>query len=181
MKLESDWFLPAACYLVLERKMKRKDVASLFGVNPHTISDAIKRFEETGGHKNRTGQGSKRTARDEVHVEQVKTLTDMNNHTKKRNGQSGNSTRKIGKKLKISHESARQILEDDLRLAPWKKVKGQKLSEKQKKQRLERAKALKKRFAGGQHKRILFTDEKFFPIEKVHNPKRQNLGRRATE
>ena len=95
MKLESDWFRPAACYLVLERKMKRKDVASLFGVNPHTVSDAIKRFEQTGEYKNRTGKGSKCTARDEVHVEQVKTLMDMNNHTKKRNSESVNSTRKI--------------------------------------------------------------------------------------
>ena len=129
MKLEIDWFRPAVCYLVLERKMKQKDVASLFGVNPHTVSDAVKLFEETGGHKNRTGQGSNRTARDEVHVEQVKTLMDMNNHKKKRNGESGNSTRKIGKNLKISHESARQILDDDLGLAPWKEVKGQKLSE----------------------------------------------------
>lgn len=33
MKLENEWFRPAACYLVLDRKMRRKDVAKLFGVN----------------------------------------------------------------------------------------------------------------------------------------------------
>ncbi len=105
MKLENDWFRPAACYLILERNMKQKEVASIFGVKPHTVSEAIKRFEETGEHKNRKGQGRKRTARDEVHVEEVKGLLSLKNHTKKRNGVSGNSTRKLGKKMGISRET----------------------------------------------------------------------------
>ena len=169
MKLENEWFRPAACYLVLEKKMTRKDVAKLFGVNRERVSTAIDRYEDTGEHKNRSGQGRKRTARDETHVEQVKELLDLNNHTKRRNGESGNSTRKIAKKLNISQMSADRILKDDLELRPWKKTKGQKLTDKQKKNRLDRAKALKERFADGRHRQILFTDEKFFPIEEAFN------------
>ena len=61
MKIEKSWFRPAACFLVKDRKMKGKDVAALFGVKPDTVGDAIKRFEETGGFKNRKGSGRKRT------------------------------------------------------------------------------------------------------------------------
>jgi transposase len=169
MKLEDEWFRPAACYLVNVMKKKQKDVAELFGVNPKRVSRAIARYEETGEHKNRAGQGRKRTARDEDHIEQVKELLELNNHTKRRNDESGNSTRKIAKKLDISQFAAHKILKDDLGLTAWKKIKGQKLTDRQKKNRLDRAKALKTRFVDGKHRQILFTDEKFFPIEEAFN------------
>lgn len=169
MKLENEWFRPAACYLVLEKKMTRKKVAEIFGVDKRRVYTAIDGYEETGEHKNCKGSGRKRTARDEEHIEQVKELLDLNNHTKRHNGESGNSTRKIAKKLNISQMSADRILKDDLKLRPWKKTKGQKLTESQKKNRLDRAKALKERFANGKQRQILFTDEKFFPIEEAFN------------
>lgn len=169
MELKDEWFRPAACYLVLEKKMDRQDVAKLFGVSRQRVSRAVDRFEETGEHKNREGQGRKRTARDEDHIEQVNELLDLNNHTKRHNGESGNSVRKLAKKLEISKSSAHEILKDDLGLTAWKKTTGQKLTDKQKKNRLERAKALKERFANGLHRQILFTDEKFFPIEEAFN------------
>ena len=56
MKLENEWFRPAACYLVLEKKMTRKEVAKLFGVNQERVSNAINRYGETGEHKNRSGR-----------------------------------------------------------------------------------------------------------------------------
>ncbi|CAF1623441.1 unnamed protein product [Didymodactylos carnosus] len=55
------------------------------------------------------------------------------------------------------------------------KKKGQKLNAGQKQKRLERAEALKRRFADGRHPRILFTDEKFFTIEEAHNPQRDRI------
>jgi predicted metallo-beta-lactamase superfamily hydrolase len=77
--------------------------------------------------------------------------------------------------LKISHESARQIFKDDLGLRAWKKTKGQKLTDKQKTQRLERAKALRERFADDRHRQVLFTDEKFFPIEEAFNTQNDRI------
>ena len=152
--------------LIGPRKMKQKEVASIFGVKPHTGSKAIEHLEETGGHASRTGQGRRRKARDEVHVGMAEEY--LKSITPSRDGETGNSTRKLGKKLRISHKLAHRILKDDLVLTPWKKVIGQKL--KQKEQRLNKAKAPKERFAGDGHRRILSTGEKFFPIEEAHNP-----------
>jgi transposase len=165
MKLENEWFRPAAYYLVKMRGIKRKDVASMFGVKPHTVSDAIMRYNETGSHSNRKGQGRKRSARDDSNVEQVKEILKANNHTKTRGGVPGSSTRKIAKRLNISHKSAHRILKDDLKLTAWKK--GQKLTKSQREKRLKLAKELKKRFSDGRHRQILFTDEKYFPVTEA--------------
>ena len=37
MELEKAWFRPAACYLFAVRKMKKKEIAEIFGVDPHTV------------------------------------------------------------------------------------------------------------------------------------------------
>jgi len=160
MDFKNEWFRPAAYYLVKVRKMKQKDVASIFGVYPNKVSDAIKRFDETGSNKDRAGKGRKRTARSDENVQKATDLLQLNNHTKLRSGVSGNSSTKLGSKLGISQKSAWRILREDLDLKPWKKQERQKLNDAQKKKRLDRAMALKERFAGGLHRQILFSDEK---------------------
>ena len=94
MKLDNDWFRPAACYLVEVMKRNKSEVANFFGVERHRVSDAIKRYNETGGHKNRECQGRKRTSRDEAHIEEAQEHLSQNNHTKKRNGVPGNCKKK---------------------------------------------------------------------------------------
>lgn len=160
MEIEDEWFRPAVCYLVKTMKQTRKDVAKLFGVGRKRVENAVKRFEETESHKDRAGKGRKRTARNEDKIQEAQELLQQNTHTKIRNNESGNSTRKLGKKLNISHESARQILRKDLGLKPWKKQEGQKLTDAQKTKRLNRATDLRDRFANGGHRKILFSDEK---------------------
>jgi len=139
---------------------ERKEVAELFGTYREKVERAVKRFEETGSHKDRVGKGRKRTARTAQTIQKVQNHLQQNSHTKLRNNVSGNSTRKLGQKLNISHESVRQILRKDLDLKPWKKQERQKLNAAQKQKRLDRATALKERFAGGLHRQILFSDEK---------------------
>ena len=42
MELEKAWFRPAACYLFAVRKMKKKEIAEIFGVDPHTVARSIR-------------------------------------------------------------------------------------------------------------------------------------------
>jgi transposase len=46
------------------------------------VSDAVQRFEETGGNKNRAGSGRKRTATDEAHRQQVEEAIRVSPSTK---------------------------------------------------------------------------------------------------
>lgn len=160
MEIKDEWFRPAVCYLVQIMKHKQKDVAELFGVPAMRISRTVKRFDETGSHKDRAGKGRKRTARSEQKVQETRELLRQNNHTKLRDGKIGNSTRKLAQKLEIGRESARKILKQDLGLKPWKKKEGQKLTDAQKTKRENRATALRDRFANNGHRKILFSDEK---------------------
>lgn len=160
MDLKDDWFRPAVWYLVKVRKMKQYVVANLFGTNRKRVERIIKRFEETGGHKDRSGRGRKRTARSDENVQKARELLEQNNHTKFRNGVTGNSSRKLASKLEISPSSALRILKEDLELTAWNKMERQKLTDDQKRKRLARATVLRDRFADGLHRQILFSDEK---------------------
>ena len=79
MKLDLTWLRPAMCYLVKVRKKKQKEVAELFGVKPDTVSAALKRFDETGTHANRKGQGRKRASRDNARIEEAREHLQQNN------------------------------------------------------------------------------------------------------
>ena len=160
MEIKDDWFRPAACYLVNVMKKKQKDVATLFGVNAKRVSRAIKRLDETGSHKDRKGKGRKRTVRTDEKIQEAQDHLQQNNHTKLRNGVSGNSSTKLAQKLDISQKSAWRILRKDLELKPWKKQERQKLTDAQKTKRLNRATDLRDRFANGGHRQVLFSDEK---------------------
>jgi transposase len=160
MELKDEWFRPAAYYLVKVKEMLQKDVAELFGVNRKRVSRAIKRFDETGSNKDCAGRGRKRTARTAAIIQEAADLLQQNSHTKLRNGVSGNSSRKLAAKLEVSQRSALRILHEDLGLKPWKKTERQKLTDAQKRKRLERATELKERFTDGLHRQILFSDEK---------------------
>lgn len=160
MELKDIWFRPAAYYLVKVKGQTQEEVGNLFGVTRQRVSRAIKRFDNTGRHKDRAGKGRKRTARSDEKVQEAQGHLQQNSHTKLRNGVTGNSSRKLATKLNISRTSTRRILKEDLGLKPWKKQERQKLTDDQKQKRLERSTALLRRFGGGLHRQILFSDER---------------------
>jgi transposase len=164
---------PAFVYLVKEKGMSRSKVAEQFGVNFRTVSDTVKRFEETGGFKNRAGQGRKRTTADASHVEEVRQRLSRNPTTMKKRGIVGSSTRKLSRTLSSARETIRRILKRDLGLHPYKHVEQKTLTPVQVLQRIIRGKLLRTRFANGRHQQIIFSDESPFVIEQHHNP--QNL------
>ena len=56
-----------------------------------------------------------------------------------------------------------------MKTRPYKIQQVQELSDKQRVVRLQRAKELKRRFANGRHKDIVFSDEKLFTVEQFVN------------
>ena len=148
--------------LHLQRKSERQ-IAESLGVPKTTVHDIISRFNETGINERRPGSGRPRTARTKANVRSIKGRIKRNSNSRK------NSTREIGKALGISDGSVRNILHKDLGMKSRKKAKGQFLNQNAKQKSLDRCKRLKRRFAAGRHRSILFTDEKLFKDEQSFN------------
>ena len=61
MDLDDSWFRPAAIYLSEVMRKTRIDGAAMFGVSRQRVARAVDRYNETGSHNNKRGQGRKRT------------------------------------------------------------------------------------------------------------------------
>ena len=77
--------------------------------------------------------------------------------------------RKMASELKISDRSIRRIVKLKLGLRSYKINKAHFLDERMKAQRLQKCMIMKQRSAAGRLKRVLFTDEKIFTVERYHN------------
>ena len=144
-----------------ERGLTAREIARRLDIPRKTVDYAIQRFKETGSNENRKGQGLKKTARNAKNVRRAKGMLQRNPTTK------ANSSRKLATKLQISPMSAYRILRKDLGLMPFKLKKRQKLTAEAKKKRFDRSWELLRRFSGGKHELIIFSDEKLFDIEQV--------------
>ena len=78
--------------------------------------------------------------------------------------------------MNISHESVRTIVEQDLKMSPYKIRTRQLLTDLQKRKRKERAKILLNRLKGGTEKgEIVFSDEKLFSVEAKFNTQNDRI------
>ena len=78
--------------------------------------------------------------------------------------------------MNISHESVRTIVEQDLKMFPYKLRTRQLLTDLQKQKRKERAKILLNRLKGGMEKgEIVFSDEKLFSVEAKFNTQNDRI------
>ena len=134
-----------------------RKIAEALRISQSTVHDAISR----GTIEDKKGRGRKKTARSKKNIQRVKGMIKRNPSTK------ANSSRKLAKKLGVSDFSARQILKKDLNLKPYKIQKRQKLNANARLKRLQRARALYRRFSRGRHRQIVFSDEKIFDIQQV--------------
>jgi inhibitor of nuclear factor kappa-B kinase subunit alpha len=155
--------LRLAIFRLFKGGMKKRAIARLLKVPESTVRDDIKRFQETNSHEDRKGRGRKRTVNIASNRQKIKNRLKKNPRL---------STRKLAKTIKISRQSVRRIIKNELHMKSYKLKKAQLLTEKAKNIRLERAKLLKTRFSANKHRSILFSDEKLFTIEQNHN--RQN-------
>ena len=85
-------------------------IAKDLRISKATVQTAIER----GTIEDRPGRGRKKTARSQQNIRRAKAMIQRNPTTK------ANSSRKLVKKLGISHVQAWQILREDLGLKPWK-------------------------------------------------------------
>ena len=129
-------------------------------VNKMFVYRTIKRYNDTGSIAKRYGGGPKKTATTPEMVRKVKARLERN---PRRSG------RKMAKELKISQDSIRRILKNELKVKAYKFQKAHDLSPQQKKVRCERAKELLRLHERGEFPNIVFSDEKNFPIEQFIN------------
>ena len=125
------------------------------------------RFQELGTMEDRDRSGRPRSARTPV---KIKALRERIRRNPKR------SLRKTAKDMNISHESVRTIVEQDLKMSPYKIRTRQLLTDLQKRKRKERAKILLNRLKGGTEKgKIVFSDEKLFLVEAKFNTQNDRI------
>jgi transposase len=143
--------------------MPKRKISRLLRVPESTVRKVIDRFQETGTNADRHGRGRKRTARTSANAQKIKSRLQRNPRL---------STRKLAASTGISRRTVQRIVSQDLKLKPFKLQEAHSLTDSMKATRLQRSRALKRRFAARRHRLILFSDEKFFTIEQAHN--RQN-------
>ena len=134
---------------------KMKGFVSLSGVYK-----AVKRFKETGNCSPRVRSTPKRPVRTKNLIKQIREKLRRN---------SGRSIRKLAREASVSSATIHRVLRDDLKVKPYKKVKRQLLSEASKLKRLQRSKILLNFLHDGTQLPILWTDEKLFTVQAIHN------------
>ena len=75
----------------------------------------------------------------------------------------------------VSYGTMQTVLKNDLNLLPNKIAKAQLLSQATKTKRLQRAKLLLENLRNGTQPPVLWTDEKLFTVQAVHNPQNDRI------
>ena len=135
-----------------------------------TVRDTILRFQELGTMEDRDRSGRPRSACTPAKIKALRERIRRIRRNPKR------SLRKMAKDMNISHESVRTIVEQDLKMSPYKIRTRQLLTDLQKRKRKERAKILLNRLKGGTEKgEIVFSDEKLFSVEAKFNTQNDRI------
>ena len=135
-------------------------------VSYKTVYNTVKRFQETGQTSDRPRKGRPRSVRNSERIKRVREKVRRN---------PARSMRKLAKEEGVSHATMQRIVKKDLNLIPYKKVKVQLLSNATKAKRLTRSKVLLDEVRRGMKVPILFTDEKLFTIQSVHNTQNDRI------
>ncbi len=144
---------------------KKSEISRELIVPYQTVSDAIKRFEETGSNEDRVRSGRPATADTPENRRKIEEkICHCNGHEEGHIQSKTDSTRKLGKELGVSHMSVQRMEKEVFELKSRKTVEGHQLDKDAKDKRLIRCKRLARRFAAGRHRNILFTDEKWFDM-----------------
>jgi len=130
------------------------------------VFKAVKRFKETGSTQPRVRS---------TPIRPVRTEKLIKNTREKLRRNPARSAAKLAHEAHISSSTMRRVLKDDLKVKPYKITKRQLLSDATKKKRFERAKLLLNKVLDGTQPTVLWTDEKLFTVQAIHNPQNDRI------
>uniref|UniRef100_A0A915EMH1 Transposase n=1 Tax=Ditylenchus dipsaci TaxID=166011 RepID=A0A915EMH1_9BILA len=153
-----------------QKGKSEREISELLDVPKTTVHKIIVKYNETGTTDRRRGSGRPRTARTPANKRKIKERIQRNPSSRK------NSKRKMAAVLGIGRESVGNILHKDLGMKSRKEAEGQNLEDG--KDALGKFFIffmtfpffrLLRRFGGGRHRLIMFSDEAWYDIEQAHN------------
>ena len=134
------------------------EIAKALIIPRRTVYDAVKRYKELGTSADHPWSGRPATATTPQNQNKVACRIRRNPEQ---------SMQKMARKIGISKESVRRIVQNKLKLRSYKLGNAHFLNEEMKHHRLKNARRLLKMKSFSS---ILFTDEKIFTIEQAINP-----------
>ena len=125
----------------------------------------LKKVDETGDVKRREGSGKPKSSRNENNINAVKEL--ISSQEDKPGTHS--TPNEISKTMDIPRTSIRRIIAEDLKLQPFKKIKGQRIDTRTEEKRIERCPNLLRVFTKQVLETTFFSNEKIFKITQLLN------------
>ena len=125
----------------------------------------LKKIDETDDVKRREGSGRPKSSRTENNINAVKELISS---LEDKSGTHA-TPNEISKMMDIPRTLIRRIIAEDLKLQPFKKIKGQRIDTRTKEKRIERCPNLLRVFTKQVLERAFFSDEKIFKVTQLLN------------
>ena len=125
----------------------------------------LKKIDETGDVKRREGSGRPKSSRTENNINAVKELISSQEDKPGTHA----TPNEISKMMDILRTSIRRIIAEDLKLQPFKKIKGQQIDTRTKEKRIKRCPNLLRVFTKQVLETALFSDEKIFKVTQLLN------------
>ena len=85
------------------------------------------------------------------------------------------NVRKLASASGVNYETMQTVLKNDLNLSPYRITKAQLLSQATKTKRLQRAKLLLENLRDGTQPPVLWSKDKLFTVQAVHNPQSNRI------
>ena len=125
----------------------------------------LKKLDETGDVKRREGSGRPKSSRTENNINAVKELISSPEDKPGTHA----TPNEISKMMDIPHTSIRRIIAKDLKLQPFKKIKGERIDTRTEEKRIERCRNLLRVFTKQVLETAFFSDEKIFKVTQLLN------------
>ena len=125
----------------------------------------LKKIHETGDVKRQKGSGRPKSSRTENNMNAVKELISSQEDKPGTHA----TPNEISKMMDIPRTSIRRIIADDLKLQPYKKIKGQRIDTRTTEKCIERCPNLLRVFTKQVLETAFFSDEKVFKVTQLLN------------